>query len=257
MSTREPAESSNLAVPMTAQDMRRARIRLVLTWLAPVLIVAFAVGWYLRDRSNKQFAREIYNSAVHSAKDGEYRNAIKTLDVVIRLNPSDLRAYYLRAAAYHNLGDHYSAIQNLNELIAKNPAEAAKAYGLRGIAYRDLGDHRHAIQDLTRSLELDPNWAEGYNVRGKCFWALDDTKRAMTDFTRSIEIDPSVDAYYQRGYLRQKLGDMQGAVDDQTQAIKLDAHSPYAYRARAAARKMIGDLAGAREDRDKAEALEQ
>jgi regulator of sirC expression with transglutaminase-like and TPR domain len=79
----------------------------------------------------------------------------------------------------------------------------------------------------------------------------------MADFSKSIEVDPSVDAYYQRGYLRQRLGDMQGALDDQTHAIMLDAHSPYAYRARATIRKIMGDPAGARQDRDKADSLEQ
>jgi tetratricopeptide (TPR) repeat protein len=74
----------------------------------------------------------------------------------------------------------------------------------------------------------------------------------MEDFSRSISIEPSFEGYYQRGSLRETLGDYRDAMSDYTRAVDLEPGTPYPYRARAGLRKRFGDLAGARADEAKA-----
>ncbi len=61
----------------------------------------------------------------------------------------------------------------------------------------------------------------------------DDIDRALADFTEAIKIDPRfAEAYLQRGQTRFKNGDADGAIADFTRTIELDQRHAAAYRAR-------------------------
>lgn len=61
----------------------------------------------------------------------------------------------------------------------------------------------------------------------------DDIDRALADFTEAIKIDPRfAEAYLQRGQTRFKNGDVEGAIADFTRTIELDSRHAAAYRAR-------------------------
>ncbi|MDD1434697.1 tetratricopeptide repeat protein, partial [Dolichospermum sp. ST_sed6] len=59
-------------------------------------------------------------------------------------------------------------------------------------------------------------------------------------------MDPNyVNAYYHRGNISSKLGDKQGAIDDYTQAIRINPNFAYAYYNRGIVRSKLEDKQGA------------
>ncbi|MFM6254977.1 MAG: tetratricopeptide repeat protein [Dolichospermum sp.] len=78
----------------------------------------------------------------------------------------------------------------------------------------------------------------------------------MDDFNQAIKFNPNdADAYYNRGNVRNELGDKQGAIDDYTQAIKFNPNYAQAYGNRGIAKAQSGDKQGAREDLQQAAQL--
>ena len=59
----------------------------------------------------------------------------------------------LHTAAYHLLGEHQRAVEDLDEAIRLDPKYADNYYN-RGNAYGKLGEHQRAIQDYERAIQL-------------------------------------------------------------------------------------------------------
>jgi tetratricopeptide (TPR) repeat protein len=244
-----------LPIPMTAEDVRLRRIIFILICALPILIGALVVGWYSHHK--KALEAVVYDSAVKLAKAGEYKHAVGELDRALTLNPTDLRIYQLRATARHNLGDEHNAILDATQVIDRSRVPVLEAYQVRALAYWNLHDYRHAVEDLDQALQLKASLAAGYTLRGNAYWQMGDTHAALEDFTLSIYLEASFDAYYQRGSVRQILGDYKGAMDDYTNAANLQPNMLYPYRARANLRRRFGDLAGAEADENKVRAIQK
>ncbi|MGK7873930.1 MAG: tetratricopeptide repeat protein [Xenococcaceae cyanobacterium] len=69
-----------------------------------------------------------------------------------------------------------------------------------------------------------------------------DYKGAIEDYTQAIRINPNyADAYNNRGLARYQLGEYQAAIEDYTQAIRINPNDADAYYSRGIARKNLGD----------------
>ena len=68
-----------------------------------------------------------------------------------------------------------------------------------------------------------------------------------------IEMNPKYfNAYYNRGNLKSRIGDCNGAIADLNEAIKMTPYLPYAFFLRGLCKKQINDYSGALKDYDKA-----
>ncbi|MHC5825545.1 MAG: tetratricopeptide repeat protein, partial [Nostoc sp.] len=95
--------------------------------------------------------------------------------------------------------------------------------------------------------------AIAYKKRGNARSDLGDFEGAIEDYTQAIKINPNyVDVYYNRGNARSDLGDFEGAIEDYTQAIKINSNYADAYYNRGNIRLEIADKQGAIEDFQKA-----
>jgi tetratricopeptide (TPR) repeat protein len=84
--------------------------------------------------------------------------------------------------------------------------------------------------------------AEAYNSRGYDYRTKGDLDHAIADYTDAIRLDPTfVLAYKNRGIGYQAKGDLDRAIADYTEAIRLDPTFALAYNNRGAAHKAKGD----------------
>ena len=87
-----------------------------------------------------------------------------------------------------------------------------------------------AILDFSEVLRINPKNANAYYNRGFAHNNLGNKQAAIDDYTQSIRINPHhADAYNNRGVAHRHLGAIQAAIEDYTQAIRINPHHADAY----------------------------
>ncbi len=217
---------------------------------------------------------------------GRYRDAIESLNILLRSQPQEYEGYFLRGVAKYNLGDLYGANQDFTKILDYNPVYTM-AYQYRGIALSRLGQYDAALADFSRALEMRPNFAgvyysravtnflnqkfaeaisdydyflelephsaEGFVNRGTAKLYLKDSTAAMVDYNRAIEVNPYFgDGYLRRGVLYMLQGDTELSIADMDSALELDSTAAIGYFYRAMGNNRLGEINSALSDFDKA-----
>lgn len=179
-----------------------------------------------RDISSEEYVR----SGRAYTRVGEYDMAIQEFNEAIRLDPAQAGTYISRGNTYSNKGDHDRAIQDYDKAIRLDPNYAI-AYYNRGNAYRRTGDYDRAIQDYNEAIRLDPAYVRAYNNRGDAHRHKGDYDRAIQDHTAALRIKPDyVMAFNFRGNAYRRKGLYDRAIADYDRAIRLKPEGDYAYQ---------------------------
>ncbi|MDR2575329.1 MAG: tetratricopeptide repeat protein, partial [Treponema sp.] len=123
---------------------------------------------------------------------GDYDNAIKQFDEVIKNDPKNALGYAWRGNTYRRKNQLDTAIKDFNEAVSLDPAYSF-AYSRRGEAYRAKGDLRTAVKDFNEALKLDPNDSWAYGSRGQAHKQLGQTEQAIQDFRKALSLDPGIE----------------------------------------------------------------
>lgn len=185
----------------------------------------------------------------------DYQNVFGYTKRTLDLDKMNPKAYFLRGFAYTELGDTALAIRNFQaaadqdqnyyeaylELGAiysaqKNPLAAGyletatriapgrgEAYYLLGLAYQEQENIPKAVETYEKLLKVIPDFKEAiYNLGYINLVYVQDFKEAIGYFTRAISLDPKyTDAYFNRGYSYELLGDLVNARKDYEKALEL------------------------------------
>jgi tetratricopeptide (TPR) repeat protein len=161
----------------------------------------------------------------------------------IRANGQDTIAYLLRADMWP--GDQIeNSLADYDRAIDLAPALEV-AYEERASLYLGMGEVEKAAADASRALELDPSRRAAYMTRATAYAALGRNDEAIADSTRALEMAQEPLAYALRGqaYLqRARQGDLQRAIEDETQALALAPFYPFPYYIRGLAYAQIGQI---------------
>jgi TPR repeat protein len=110
-------------------------------------------------------AVELYATAQQLSQSGNFAEAIKNLDDVIRFNPADPEALNNRCWARAIVGDLNNALRDCNQALAIRP-RYADALDSRGFVNLKLGRADNAIDDYDAALSVDPRRASSLYGRG-------------------------------------------------------------------------------------------
>ena len=91
---------------------------------------------------------------------------------------------------YYQNKEYARAVKDLEELIKLNPSDAAGYYNNIGMCYLETGDYNTAIIHFRKSLEKNPAFSTAYNNMGTCYEKLGDTTKAIESYARAVENDP-------------------------------------------------------------------
>jgi len=202
---------------------------------------------------------------------GDAERAIGDFSDALRLDPSRTEAYIGRGRAYSSKNDYERATSDLTAALRLSP-DAVDAYRLRGVARHNHEDYGGAVKDYTEVLRLDPDDAEAYHGRGLSASYNGDYDNAISDLSEALRLaprfaarsrsegeDPSVttwsgdvfseDLYGDRAYALYLKGDYDRAIDDATEALRLEKDSNK-YKIRGYAYFFQGQFQSAIEDFD-------
>ncbi len=167
----------------------------------------------------------------HLIRD-EYREAISSLNTLIRVDERAYEGYFLRGVAKYNLGDLLGAEGDLSAAISYNPVYTT-AYTYRAITRSRLGNYDDALNDFAEAIDLRPDLPDAYYSRGVTRLLNQQFNKAIEDFDRFLIQERRVaDAYINRGICYLQLRDTTQAFDNFDEAIKINRNSPDGYNRR-------------------------
>jgi tetratricopeptide (TPR) repeat protein len=95
-------------------------------------------------------------SRVKTAVDGkDHELAIKLLNAIIDIKPDFVEAWNRRATIYYTQRDFGRAIEDIRQVLAREPRHFGALSGL-GIIMQELGDEKRALEAFRRALAIHP-----------------------------------------------------------------------------------------------------
>lgn len=162
--------------------------------------------------------------------------ALSDILEAIDLDPSNSELFHEKALLTFNLEDFNKAI----ELDSTN----IRAYNNRGQSGGKsfVKDFETAIKLCEEKLNIDPTDSNAFYLRGWAKEKLGNKFEAMDDYSSSIEMDPFHNtALFCRSELKYKMGDKVGAIMDLDSIIKNNAWNAKAYLDRSGINQKLGN----------------
>jgi tetratricopeptide (TPR) repeat protein len=196
-------------------------------------------------------AQAYFYRGLYKRYNRDYDGGLADIDRAISLNPLYTEAYLERGMIKYYSYDNAGAIADLTK--AEVNADSKFPYGERADAKYHLGDYKGAIEDYDK---------EGWRMsagrlinKGYAKSKLGDLNGAIADLSEAIKADPNyanAKIYSELGNFKINTGDYDGAKTDFWRVIQLDPKNAEAYYGRGTSKYKLGDKKGACQDWRKA-----
>ena len=117
--------------------------------------------------------------------ESDFKEAIRTLNVLLRFDENAYEGYFLRGVAKYNLDDLLGAEADFSEAIEKNPVFTT-AFTYRAITRSRLGNYDDALSDFREAIELRPDLPNPYYSRGVTRLLNQQFEEAIEDFDNFV-----------------------------------------------------------------------
>jgi Flp pilus assembly protein TadD len=178
-------------------------------------------------------------------QEGQYQEAIKTLDALLAENPQEATAYNMRGVAYLESGQPQDAVSDFSQAIRHN-AQDYRFWFNRGNARLQTGDLANALLDYNEAIRLQPDVADIYLNRAAVLTQIEQLPAALQDIRLALQQAPQ-DALVQlnAGKIYYALDSMPQASRHLTESVRLDAKRGEAFYLLGTIHKEQGDAAQA------------
>ncbi|TIT99098.1 MAG: tetratricopeptide repeat protein [Mesorhizobium sp.] len=137
---------------------------------------------------DQSWSMAYYGRATKRLEKADYEGAMTDFDKAIELDPKVARFYIDRGFAYAAKKDIDSATRDFNKAISLDRKKSAGAHFGLGAIKESQGDHDGAIAEYSRSIEIDPTYADAYDLRAHSWRAKGDLKRAEADRKKALSL---------------------------------------------------------------------
>jgi tetratricopeptide (TPR) repeat protein len=158
-----------------------------------------------------------------------YKDVLKNLDMILKTDKYNAKAYFIKGIAFKELGDTLKAVSSFQTTVEQDP-EYYNAYMELGILF-SARKHKFALDYLTNALKIKPSSIEAWYAIGIFCQENGLFDRAQEAYNNILEIDPDYEnAHYNLGYIHSEyLQDFETAIKHYTNAISanpnyVDAH---------------------------------
>ncbi|MBE7383731.1 MAG: tetratricopeptide repeat protein [Leptolyngbya sp. SIO1E4] len=178
------------------------------------------------------------NSYLHSLRGvsylgkDDYRSAEIDAQLALSIDPTDLSARAVLAAAQSQLGQPESAIDNTDYILEQAPEAPlilALTHLARSYSFAGMGESDMAWQELEKLSEISPdflNTENGYFLVGLIHHSAQEYQDALSSYAQALEINPDlVGALTNRGLILYELGDFESATQNLQAAIDSPSYS--------------------------------
>ena len=120
-----------------------------------------------------------------------------------------------------------------NYLKASKLDEDAMTYSRISSCNEDMGEWASAIEYMDKAISLDPKDTDYVLYKANIYYEAGQIQTAIEVMDQYIELVPDyAGGYYRRGWFKDNIKDIDGAIEDYTTSITLDSDYPYAIMSR-------------------------
>lgn len=140
-------------------------------------------------------ARTWYYRAVNRLAVDDPQGALRDLDKVLELDPTDVHGLLRRAEANERLGLMGAARSDLKQVLAIHRNGPAAEHALFQLGNHSLaeGDVRRALQHYDELCMIAPYDAMAHYDKGTALSLLERDEEALEAFRRALDLDPTMD----------------------------------------------------------------
>ncbi|GAA1940790.1 tetratricopeptide repeat protein [Kitasatospora viridis] len=201
-------------------------------------------------RLSPPFPEVYYNRGDLRAACGDIAGAVADFAYVVEIDPGFVDAYVNLAGLLLQEGEAEQAGPLVAAALERAP-EHPHLHSLAGRLAMDSGDLAAARAELDAAIALDETLAEAWATRAAVVFEQDDLTGALADLDRAVALLPDPAMLFNRGTVREALGQWKEAIADFDEALAADPDEPDALLHRAICRGRTGDRAGAAADRER------
>ena len=133
---------------------------------------------------------QIGETAKQLIKFGQYKEAIKILNLALRLNPKEENLWMALPEAQFKAKDSDRALLSLDKALVINPKNAS-IYFTKGSIYMNLKHLENAISMLNQGLLLDNKNETGYFQLGNAYIMLKEYTKALDTYNKVTKLNPN------------------------------------------------------------------
>lgn len=162
-------------------------------------------------------------------KFGNYKAALKNIQLAINKNPYKLDYYLVRGRAYIGLNQTDNAEADI-DMVLKYKSNDANIMHEAGMLYFDNADYSKSLKIYNQLLSKVTSKAEYFLARGNVFLKAGNYEKAKYDFAMALDLEPfNHEAYFKQGIADFELGKTESAFYFWTKARRLGNKEASAY----------------------------
>ena len=183
--------------------------------------------------ANGQDAKYWLAQTASDYQNGSNSLALQDIDEYLDLNATDLWAWNFKANLQLKMNKYRDSVDSFDQIIKLNPSDA-KAYNDRALILSGaLRQDQEALDSLDQALQINPKSASSWYNKGMILEKQGSHDDALQAFGEATTLDPSLDkAWYQQGIVLAKSGRYNKSLQSLDQAIKINSKNADAWSAK-------------------------
>ncbi|MEP1094716.1 MAG: tetratricopeptide repeat protein [Cyclobacteriaceae bacterium] len=170
-------------------------------------------------RRNPQPDDYFLSGLIHESENKSLR-ALADYEAVVKVEPSNLEAYFQKGLIYYNSASAEQAIEDFTFVIENHSKSNTNAIYFGNDPFGKKGTFLTSLQSMVGNV---------YQYRGMAYQKLGDNEKALMDFNKSFEFDTLADFYVNRSQLYAKTERESLAINDLEQALKIEPQNYLAW----------------------------
>ena len=175
----------------------------------------------------------------------------KKIVELIKKNPKSFVLYNLFGTILVDKKNFNQALVNYKKSLEINP-NYAEGHNNLGVAFYKLRKFNESIDSYQRAIKIKPNFSKAHNNLGLAYKELEKFTESINNYQKAIKINPEyAEAYNNLGNVYNSNQKIDDAILNYKKAIKLNANFPEAYSNLGNLLKEIGEVAEAKKYENK------
>lgn len=166
-----------------------------------------------------------YTLGDFEAAEGDFSSALLYYSEYYSDNKEKAGIYYLRGYCRLELKRYSDAVSDFDNALYYDYSKPGYVYWDRGICYNNLGKYKESEADYAKAIDRFSDATDLsllYKRRGDNQADLGEYEMAITYYSRAISYNPkNSNAYWQRGYYKNKQAKYDDAIEDYQKAIDI------------------------------------